>query len=67
MFLFKDDFYATAKTIRGVRYVTCSIYDGDKDIFQKIGDLITESFRSDQIDEITNESLVDSGIAIGEE
>ena len=67
MFLFKDDFYATAKTIRGVRYVTCNIYDGDKDIFQKIGDLITESFRSDQIDEITNESLVDSGIAIGEE
>ena len=67
MFLFKDDFCTTVKTIRGVRYVTVSLYDGDKDIFQKIGDLITESFRSDEIDKITNESLLDSGIAIEEE
>lgn len=67
MFLFKDDIYASQKMIRGVRYITVSVYDGDKDIFQKIGGLITESFRSDEIDKITNESLLDSGIAIEEE
>lgn len=67
MFLFKNDFITSVKTIRGVRYITCSLYDGDKDIFQKIGNLITESFQADEIDEITNESLLDNGIAIDEE
>ena len=66
MFLFKNDFTATVTTIRGVRYITISFYEGDKDIFQKIGGLITQSFQSDEIDEITNESLVDSGLAIDE-
>ena len=67
MFLFKNDFTATVTTIRGVRYITISFYEGDKDIFQKIGGLITHSFQSDEIDEITNESLLDSDIAIDEE
>lgn len=67
MFLFKNDFTATTTTIRGVRYITISFYEGDKDIFQKIGGLITQSFQSDEIDEITNESLLDSGIAFDEE
>ena len=67
MFLFKDDVFAAVKMIRGVRYVTCSFYDGDKDIFQKVGSLIAESFRTDEIDEITSESLLDSGIAIEDE
>ena len=66
MFLFQNDFTATTTTIRGVRYITISFYEGDKDIFQKIGGLITHSFQSDEIDEITNESLVDSDIAIDE-
>ena len=67
MFLFKNDFTATTTTIRGVRYITISFYEGDKDIFQKIGGLISQSFQSDEIDEITNESLLDSGIAFDEE
>ena len=67
MFLFKNDFTATTTTIRGVRYITISFYEGDKDIFQKIGGLITHSFQSDEIDEITNESLLDSDIAFDEE
>ena len=62
MFLFKNDFTATTTTIRGVRYITISFYEGDKDIFQKIGGLITQSFQSDEIDKITNESLLDSDI-----
>ena len=66
MFLFKNDFTATTTTIRGVRYITISFYDGDKSIFEKIGGLISQSFQSGEIDEITNESLVDSGIAIDE-
>ena len=67
MFLFKNDFTATTTTIRGVRYITISFYEGDKDIFQKIGGLITQSFQSDEIDEITNESLLDNDIAFDEE
>ena len=31
MFLFKNNFIATSKTIRGVRYITVSFYDSDKD------------------------------------
>ena len=37
MFLFENDFRASTKTIRGVRYITVSFYSGDKDIFQKVG------------------------------
>ena len=50
-----------------MRYLTVSFYDGDKDIFEKIGGLISQSFQSDEIDEITNESLLDSDIAFDEE
>lgn len=39
MFLFENDFRASAKTIRGVRYITVSFYGGDKDIFDKVGTL----------------------------
>ena len=67
MFLLQNHLVATETFIRGVRYLTVSFYDGDKDIFQKIGGLITQSFQSDEIDEITNESLLDSDIAFDEE
>ena len=66
MFLFKGDFLVHSETIRGVKYITYSFFDGDEDIFNKIGGLISESFRSSELDEITNESLLDSGIAISE-
>lgn len=64
MFLFENDFRANTKTIHGVRYITVSFYSGDKDIFQKVGNLITSDFSSTKIDEITKDSLVDDGIAI---
>ena len=64
MFLFENDFWASTKTIRGVRYITVSFYGGDKDIFQKVGGLITSDFSTSKIAEVTNDSLVDDGIAI---
>ena len=67
MYLFQNHLVATETVIRGMRYLTVSFYDGDKDIFEKIGGLISQSFQSDEIDEITNESLVDSDMAIDEE
>ncbi len=48
MFLFENDFQARTTTIRGVRYITFSFYSGDKDIFQKIGQLITDSVDLDK-------------------
>ncbi len=64
MFLFKNDFRAHSTKIGGVRYITVSFYGGEKDIFQKVTDLIKEDFSSTKIDEITKDSLVDDGIAI---
>lgn len=64
MFLFENDFRANTKTIRGVRYITVSFYGGDKDIFQKVGNLIKSDFSTTKIAEITKGSLVDDGIAI---
>ena len=67
MCLFQNHLVATETFIRGVRYLTISVYDGDISIFDKIGGLITQSFQSDEIDKITNESLVDNDMAINEE
>ena len=57
MFLFKNDIIANATTIRGTRYITVSMYGGDRDIFQKIGDLITESYNSVSLRNTSSESL----------
>ncbi|MCI6015174.1 MULTISPECIES: hypothetical protein [Eubacteriales] len=67
MFLFKGDYWAHPKTINGVRYEVYSFYAGDKNVFDKIGDLIVDSFQSANIDELTNEFSVDSDMAIEEE
>ena len=32
--------------IRGVQYIVCSFFDGDKPIYDKIGDLIKSSFET---------------------
>ena len=64
MFLFENDFRASAKTIRGVRYITVSFYGGDKDIFDKVGTLIKSDFSNSKTDEITNDFSVDHGIGI---
>lgn len=64
MFLFENDFRASTKTIRGVRYITVSFYGGDKDIFDKVGTLIKNDFSTTKTDKITNDSSVNNGIAI---
>lgn len=64
MFLFENSMIAHSQTIRGVRYLTVSFYGGDKDVFQKMGDLITTSPTSSIPPNVTNESLVDSGMAL---
>lgn len=66
-FLFKGDFLVNTMTIYGVQYVTYSFYDGDKDLFQKVGDLIAESFQAANPDKITNGSSLGFGIAIAED
>lgn len=62
-FLFQDDFHCTTTTIRGVRYVTFSHYSGDKDIFQKMEDLISHSYQSSDFNDFPTETLVDDDIA----
>ena len=44
MFLFEGDQLRHETVIRGVKYVTVSHYSGERDIFEVIGDLITDSF-----------------------
>ncbi|NLU24059.1 MAG: hypothetical protein GXW99_04910 [Clostridiales bacterium] len=63
MFLFKGDFRVNTTTIRGVQYVTFSFYDGDKNLFEKMGQLISDSFEAAKPDELSKESLLGSGIA----
>lgn len=53
-------------TIRGVQYIVFSFFDGDKPVDDKIGSLIQTSFEISTVEEITNDSLVDSSIAIPE-
>ena len=58
MHLFENDFILNKTTIRGVRYITASFYGGEKkDIFQKVGELITESFQSSKVPGVPSESL----------
>ncbi len=63
MFLFENSMVAHSRTIRGVRYITASYYGGSKDVFQKMGDLITSSLTPSDTTKITKESLVSSGMA----
>lgn len=63
-FLFNGDFRVNSTIINGVQYVTFSFFDGDKLIFDKVGDLIEQSFRATQADKVTNENLSENSIAI---
>ncbi len=63
MFLFEKSMVAHSRTIRGVRHITASYYGGSKDIFQKVGDLITTSLTSSDPVKITKGFFVSSSIA----
>lgn len=54
-FLFKGDFRVNSTIIGGVQYVTFSFFDGGKLIFDKVGDLIQQSFRATEAGKIPNE------------
>ncbi|MCM1566367.1 MAG: hypothetical protein NC238_10540 [Dehalobacter sp.] len=54
-FLFKGDFRVNSTIIGGVQYVTFSFFDGEKLIFDKVGDLIQQSFRATEAGKIPNE------------
>ncbi len=63
MFLFENSMIAHSRAIRGVRYITASYYGGSKNVFQKMGDLITTSLTSSDLANVTKESLLVSGMA----
>ena len=46
MFLYEGDCLKNMTVIRGVRYVTVSHYSGDKEVCDKLGDMLTDAFRS---------------------
>lgn len=64
MFLFENSMIAHSQTIRGVRYITVSFYGGEKDVFQKVGELITSPLSSSDLTKVTSGSLVRSGMAL---
>ncbi len=59
MFLFEGDQLSHETVIHGVKYVTVSHYSGERDIFEVIGGLITDSFCSSEIHKLTKGSSVD--------
>ena len=63
-FLFKGDFRVNSTIIGRVQYVTFSFFDGDKLLFDKVGDLIEQSFKATQADKIPNENISADSIAI---
>ena len=58
LFLYEGDSQKHSKMIGNVRYVTVSHYSSDKNIFEKVGELITRDFHSDEPDKVTNEISV---------
>lgn len=62
-YLNKVDTHCTVQTIRGVRYITNSFYSGDKDIFQKMEEMIIHAYESSDLHEYDEETLVDDDIA----
>ena len=64
MFLYEGDCLKNMTVIRGVRYVTVSHYSGDKEVCDKLGELLTDAFCSYDLHEVTNASSSDVNIAI---
>ena len=56
MFLYEGDCLKNVTVIRGVRYVTVSHYSGDKEVCDKLGDMLTDAFCSCDLHEVTNAS-----------
>ena len=67
LFLYEGDSQKHSKMIGNVRYVTVSHYSGDKNIFEKVGELITRDFHSAEPDKVTNEISVGLSMDISED
>ena len=67
MFLYEGECLRKEAVIRGARYVTVSHYSGDKEVYDKLGDMLADAFRSCDLHEVTNASSSDVDIAIGDE
>ena len=67
MFLYEGDCLKNETVIRGTRYVTVSHYSGDKEVYDKLGDMLADAFHSCDLHEVTNDSSSDVDIAIGDE
>jgi hypothetical protein len=61
---FKDDVRLRSTMINGVQYITVSFFDGDKLLFDKIGDLIIQSFHAMKGDEVPNEKILENSVAM---
>lgn len=66
-FLFQGDMRVNVTLHRGIQYVTCSYYGGEKDVFQKVEEMMKQSLETDDMPSVTEESLVDCGIAMAED
>ena len=64
---FKDDVRLRSTMIKGVQYITVSFFDGDKPLFDKIGELILQSFDATNGDEVPNENILENSVAMEED
>ncbi|HVI39205.1 MAG TPA: hypothetical protein VM577_00970 [Anaerovoracaceae bacterium] len=61
---FRDDVRLRSTMINGIQYITVSFFDGDKLLFDKIGDLIIQSFHAMKGDEVPNENISKNSVAM---
>lgn len=64
---FKDQVRLRSTMIKGVQYITVSFFDGDKPLFDKIGELILQSFHATNGDEVPNENILENSVAMEED
>lgn len=64
MFLYEGDQLKSVTIIKGVRYITVSHYGGNKEVQDKLTELIEHDFCSSELNNLTNESSLDLGMAI---
>ncbi len=62
MYLFTPFMHMNTKQIRGICYTTVSHYGGEKNIFQKIEDMLKKESVSIDFDGFEEKTLVDSGM-----
>lgn len=64
---FIDEVRLRSTMIKGVQYITVSFFDGDKSLFDKIGELILQSFHATNVDEVPNENILGNNVAMEED